>query len=395
MIRQSNGVHVFDSPPVRRRFSALLLLLIFALGVLAGQLLFGRDAARDDSSAEPVPPAPAPRPLPEGLTDDEVRNIEIFRRASRSVAYITNVALRRDFFSFDVRQIPQGSGTGFFWDDEGHIVTNYHVIEGASRIAVTLADQSDWDAEVVGVAPEKDLAVLRIGAPSDRRVPLELGRSRDLTVGRKVLALGNPFGLDQTLTVGVISALGRELASPTGRTIHDVIQTDAAINPGNSGGPLLDSSGRVIGINTAIYSPSGASAGIGFAVPIDTVRRLVPQIIEYGAPLEPGIDGIRWLSGAMAERFGLEGAVIREVEPRSDADRIGLEGIAVSQRFRYVLGDVIVAVDDQPVRSVNDLRDRFDEAGIGGTVVLTVERDRRRYQLTVDLTTVGRPRRSL
>jgi len=395
MILHSDDVHVYDAPPVRRRSSALLLLLIFALGVLAGQLLFGRDAARGDSSAEPAPPAPAPRPLPEGLTDDERRNIEIFRRASRSVAYITNVALRRDIFSFDVRQIPQGSGTGFFWDDEGHIVTNYHVIEGASRLAVTLADQSDWEAEIVGVAPEKDLAVLRIGAPRDRRIPLDLGQSRDLMVGRKVLALGNPFGLDQTLTVGVISALGRELASPTGRTIHDVIQTDAAINPGNSGGPLLDSSGRVIGINTAIYSPSGASAGIGFAVPIDTVRRLVPQIIEYGAPLEPGIDGIRWLSGAMAERFGLEGAVIREVEPRSDADRLGLEGIGVSQRFRYVLGDVVVAVDDQPVRTVNDLRDRFDEAGIGGTVVLTVERDRRPYQLTVDLTTVGRPRRSL
>ena len=391
MIRQSNGVHVFGAPPVRRRFSALLLLLIFALGVLAGQLLFGRDANRGDSSAGTAPSAAAPRPLPEGLTDDERRNIEIFRRASRSVVYITNVALRRDVFSFDVRQIPQGSGTGFFWDDEGHIVTNYHVIEGASRLAVTLADQSDWEAEVVGVAPEKDLAVLRIGPPRDRRVPLELGRSRDLMVGRKVLALGNPFGLDQTLTVGVISALGRELVSPTGRTIHDVIQTDAAINPGNSGGPLLDSSGRVIGVNTAIYSPSGASAGIGFAVPIDTVRRLVPQIIEYGAPLEPGIDGIGWLSDAMAERFGLEGAVIREVEPRSDAERVGLQGIGVSQRFRYVLGDVVVAVDDQPVRSVNDLRDRFDEAGTGGTVVLTVERDGRRYRLTVDLTTVGRP----
>ena len=207
----------------------------------------------------------------------------------------------------------------------------------------------------------------------------------------KVLALGNPFGLDQTLTVGVVSALGRELESPAGRAIRDVIQTDAAINPGNSGGPLLDSGGRVIGVNTAIYSPSGASAGIGFAVPIDTVRRLVPQIIEYGHPLEPGVDGVDWLSDRLTARFGLEGAVVRQVAPRSDAARLGLVGVGLNRRGRYVLGDVIVAVDDRPVHTVDDLRDIFEDAGTDAAVTLTVVRDGRHYDVSTTLSTIGRP----
>jgi len=267
------------------------------------------------------------------LTAEEARNIEIFRRASVSVVYITNVAVRRDFF-FDVLQIPQGSGTGFFWDREGHVVTNYHVVEGANRISITLADQSSWDAELIGVAPEHDLAVLKIAAPAERLVPLAVGHSSDLLVGRQVLAVGNPFGLDQSLTVGVISALGRELQSPAGRTIRDVIQTDAAINPGNSGGPLLDSKGRLIGVNTAIYSPSGASAGIGFAVPADTVRRLVPQLISFGKPIEPGIDGVQWLSAYLASRSGIQGAVVQFVEPQSYGDRLGLAGIRATRSGR-------------------------------------------------------------
>ncbi len=376
----------------------LALILVFATGVVAGQLMDTRTrrppAAATSAAARGAQSPPA---LPEGLTDDEQRNIDIFRRAQGAVVNVTNVALGRDFFSFDVLQIPQGSGTGFFWDDRGHIVTNYHVIEGASRIAVMLADRSEWEAEIVGVAPEKDLAVLRVEAPQDRVVSLALGRSSDLLVGRKVLALGNPFGLDQTLTVGVISALGRELQSPAGRAIHDVIQTDAAINPGNSGGPLLDSAGRVIGVNTAILSPSGASAGIGFAVPIDTVRRLIPQLIEYGEPLEAGLEGIEWLGDTLAARFGLEGAVIRYVEPRSPAQRLGLQGIGLSRGGRYVLGDVVVAVDGEPVRSVDELRDYFEKAGIGHKVVLTVERDRQRTDIPVELIAVGRgaPRRRL
>ena len=261
------------------------------------------------------------------------------------MVYITTAAVRRDLF-FDVIQIPQGSGTGFFWDDDGHIVTNFHVIEGANRFSVTLADRSDWDAELVGVAPEQDLAVLKIRAPHERLAPLVLGKSGTLQVGQKVLAVGNPFGLDQTLTVGVVSALGRELRSPAGRAIRDVIQTDAAINPGNSGGPLLDSSGRLIGVNTAIYSPSGGSAGIGFAIPVDTVGRLVPQLIAYGGPIEPGIAGLHWLPDRQAAYFGLEGGVVvRSVAPGSPADRAGLEGIGVTRCGRYTLGDMIVAVN--------------------------------------------------
>jgi S1-C subfamily serine protease len=380
-----------------KRYLALSFFVVFALGVVTGQLLHGRRPDRPVEAAagaavEVAPagrPGPAPRAarLPADLTDEESRNIEIFRRASDSVVYITSVARYRSFF-FDETQI-QGSGTGFFWDREGHVVTNYHVIEDANRFSVTLADNSSWEARVVGVAPEKDLAVLRIGAPADRMVALTAGSSADLMVGRKVLALGNPFGLDQTLTVGVISALGRELRSPAGRIIRDVIQTDAAINPGNSGGPLLDSTGRLIGVNTAIYSPSGGSAGIGFAVPVDTVKRLVPQLIEYGKPIEPGIDGLQWLSTYWAARSGIEGAVVRYVEPRSQAGRLGLEGLREGRWGRYVVGDVVIAVDDRPVTTVDDLRDHFEAAGVGGRVRLTIERGRRSFEVEVELVRVG------
>jgi S1-C subfamily serine protease len=375
-----------------KRYLVISFLAVFALGVVAGQLLHGqrserpdRPAATDAGGSAPVPRAS--RALPAGLTDEESRNIEIFRGASASVVYITSVSRYRGFF-FDESQI-QGSGTGFFWDREGHIVTNFHVIEDANRFSVTLADNSSWDASVVGVAPEKDLAVLKIPAPRERMVPMSPGRSADLMVGRKVLAVGNPFGLDQTLTVGVISALGRELRSPAGRIIRDVIQTDAAINPGNSGGPLLDSSGRLIGVNTAIYSPSGASAGIGFAVPVDTVRRLVPQLIQYGKPIEPGIGGLQWLSDHWAARSGIEGAVIRSVEPRSQAARLGLEGLREGLWGRYLVGDVVVAADGEPVATVDDLRDRFEQAGVGGHVKLTIERGRRKVEVEVELVRVG------
>ncbi|HKQ61791.1 MAG TPA: trypsin-like peptidase domain-containing protein, partial [Candidatus Polarisedimenticolaceae bacterium] len=327
-------------------------------------------------------------PPPEGLTPEETRDIEVFRRASPSVVFITSVALRRDFF-FDVFQIPQGSGSGFVWDDDGHVVTNYHVIEGADRFVVRLVDQTDYESELVGAAPEKDLAVLRIRAPRERLVPLSLGRSDNLAVGQRVLAVGNPFGLDRSLTVGVVSALGRELQSPAGRVIRDVIQTDAAINPGNSGGPLLDSRGRLIGVNTAIFSPSGASAGIGFAVPADTVRRLVPQLIEHGQPIEPGIDGVQWLSDRLTQSFGLDGVVVRAVTRRSQADELGLKGIAVSRSGRYVLGDVVVAAAGKPVHRVGDLQDAFESAGVGGSVTLTVEREGQRRQVAVKLGRVG------
>jgi S1-C subfamily serine protease len=349
------------------------LVLVFGAGIVAGQLASRLDVPGHPIAAAAVPVSGEPvAPLASGMTDEERRNIEIFRRASGSVVYITTSALRRDFF-FDVHEIPRGSGTGFFWDSDGHVVTNFHVVEGAHRFAVSLADRSGWEATLVGAAPEKDLAVLRIDAPRERLVPLTLGRSDRLQVGQTVLALGNPFGLDQSLTVGVVSALGRELRSPARRIIRDVIQTDAAINPGNSGGPLLDSSGALIGINTAIYSPSGASAGIGFAVPVDTVRRLVPQLIRHGRPIEPGVLGLEWLSDRLAVRFGLEGAVVRSVEPGSQAEDLGFQGIRVDRSGRYVLGDVVIAIDDRPVRTVDELRDAFELAGVGGEVVLTID----------------------
>lgn len=370
-----------------------LLTAAFTLGAIVSALIAGGAEpepirpALDRRPAEAIPAARTGEPLPEGLGQGERRDIRVFREASASVVNITSSALRRDYF-FNVFEIPQGSGTGFFWDLDGHVVTNYHVIEDATRFTVTLNDQSEWPAEIVGVAPEKDLAVLKLDVPRERIVPLAVGRSANLAVGQKVLALGNPFGLDQTLTVGVVSAIGRELNSPTGRVIRDVIQTDAAINPGNSGGPLLDSSGRLIGVNTAIYSPSGASAGIGFAVPVDTVARLVPQLIDNGRPIEAGIYGATYLTDYLARRFGVEGVAIRAVRRRSQAEQLGLEGIGVTRSGRYLLGDVIVAIDGERVGSVNDLLDRFEQAGVGGEVVLRVARGRRERELTVELVRV-------
>ena len=310
-------------------------------------------------------------PLPEGLTPEERRDIGVFRRASTSVVFITNFARQVDLFSFDAVDAPQGTGSGFVWDKEGHIVTNYHVIEDGTKFSVTLGND-EYDATVVGAAADKDLAVLKIEAPAGKLTPLTPGRSADLIVGQRVLAVGNPFGFDHTLTTGVVSGLGRELRSPSGRRIRDVIQTDAAINPGNSGGPLLDSSGRLIGINSAIFSPSGASAGIGFAVPVDTVARLVPQLIRYHRIKQPGIVGATFLPDYYAKRSDIDGVVVREVEDGSPADQAGLAGLTMTRSRRIRLGDVIVGVDDKPVHSQEDLYDAFESAGLGATVKLTV-----------------------
>ena len=318
-------------------------------------------------AAVPLPDAP----LPDGLSSEERRDIDVFRRASASVVFITNYTRQIDYFSFDAVETPSGTGSGFVWDKDGHIVTNFHVIEDGAKFSVTLGDQ-EYDATVVGTAPDKDVAVLKVDAPAGRLAPLVVGRSSDLVVGQRVLAVGNPFGFDHTLTTGVVSGLGRELRSPSGRRIRDVIQTDAAINPGNSGGPLLDSSGRLIGINSAIFSPSGASAGISFAVPIDTVSRLVPQLIRYGRIKQPGIAGASLVSDAIARANGIEGVAIYQVEEGSPSDEAGLSGIAVSRRGRPRLGDVIVAVDGKKIRNQQDLFDAFESAGVGATVKLNV-----------------------
>jgi S1-C subfamily serine protease len=321
------------------------------------------------------------------LAEDEQATIELFRAASPSVVYITNVAFRRDIFSLNVSEIPQGTGSGFVWDREGHIITNWHVIEGASAARVTLADNSTWDARLVGASADKDLAVLYIDAPRERLVPLAVGESVDLLVGQKVFAIGNPFGLDQTLTTGIISALGREISTETGRTIDGVIQTDAAINPGNSGGPLLDSAGRLIGMNTAIFSPSGASSGVGFAVPVHTINRVVPQLLAHGHLIRPGM-GVRIANDAAARRLGVEGVLVFDVGRGSAAEAAGMRGTRRDGRGRLVLGDVIVAVGDMPVRDSNDLLGALEKHEVGDEVDVTVLRNGERRTLPIKLQAV-------
>lgn len=307
------------------------------------------------------------------LAADEKATIELFRNASPSVVYITSIALRRNLFSLNVYEIPQGTGSGFIWDHDGRIVTNYHVISDANRIEVTLADQSTWKGILVGAAPDRDIAVLKITAPTSKLKPILIGDSDDLLVGQKVFAIGNPFGLDQTLTTGVVSAIGREITSATGRTIHGVIQTDAAINPGNSGGPLLDSAGRLIGVNTAIFSPSGASAGVGFAVPVSEVNRIVPQIIRQGKVIKPGL-GVSLASENMISQLDIEGVLVISVQPDSPAAAAGLRGTSRGPGG-MVLGDIIVAVNEQKVQDYNELRDELEKYDIGTTVSLTIIRD--------------------
>jgi S1-C subfamily serine protease len=285
-------------------------------------------------------PPPEPRPVtPRGdLAQDEKATVELFQRASPSVVYITTLSRQQGLF--EVQDVPQGTGSGFLWDRRGDVVTNFHVIQGASAARVTLHDQSEWPATLVGAAPDQDLAVLRIRAPAEKLAPLLVGTSRDLQVGQKVFAIGNPFGLDFTLTTGVVSALGRSIRALTGRRIDDVIQTDAAINPGNSGGPLLDSAGRLIGVNTQIASPSGASAGIGFAVPVDTVNRVVPEILEHGRVVRPQL-GIEVAGESVLRRAGVEGVLVISVARGSAAESAGIRGTSRAEDGSLILGDVI------------------------------------------------------
>jgi len=318
------------------------------------------------------------------LADDEKSTIELFRRVSPSVVYITSKTVRRDMFSFNAMEVPQGTGSGFVWDANGYVVTNFHVIKDAAAADVTLADHSTWEAQLVGVAPDKDLAVLKIDAPKSVMPAIAVGTSSDLEVGQKVFAIGNPFGFDQTLTTGVISGLGREIESVTRRPIEGVIQTDAAINPGNSGGPLLDSSGRVIGINTAIFSPSGAYAGIGFAVPVDVVNRLVPQIIRDGRVRKAGL-GVSIAEDYMVRRLGAEGVLVVAVTPGGAADKAGVNPTRRDARGNLVLGDLIAAIDGKPVREARDLFRILDAHEVGDAVTLTVRRQGRETNLDVTL----------
>lgn len=318
-------------------------------------------------------------------TEDEANTTEVFSKASPAVVFVTSKALRRDMFSLNVHEIPRGSGSGFVWDSSGLIVTNFHVIAGAHKLTVTLQDQTEFDAEVVGVAPEKDLAVLRIENPPDSLVNLPVGDSSELTVGRKVLAIGNPFGLDTTLTTGVVSALGREIRAPGNRTIRGVIQTDAAINPGNSGGPLLNSLGQLVGVNTAIYSPSGASAGIGFAIPVNTLKEVVPQLISYGRMLRP-IMGLELAGDRWIRRYRLDGLPVVRVFPGLPADQAGIRGAYRNARGEVLLGDVIIAIDGEPVRSNDDYLSILEQQQPGDTVTVTLRHGNETREIEVTLT---------
>jgi len=319
------------------------------------------------------------------LAEDEQNNISVFKSATVSTVHITTLETTRSLNSADVTQVPKGTGTGFIWDELGHVVTNYHVIQGANAAAVTLSDQSTWKAALVGAFPDRDLAVLRIDAPKAKLKPITVGSSRDLLVGQKVYAIGNPFGLDQTLTTGIISALNREIESITQRTIRGVIQTDAAINPGNSGGPLLDSAGRLIGVNTAIYSPSGASAGIGFAIPVDEVNRIVPRVIRDGKFIRPAL-GIHAAPPQLHDSLGLpNGVAIVGVVPRGPADAAGIKSFERNAAGDIVAGDLVVALAGKPVGGLDELLAALEQHLPGETVTLTVLRAGKKIEVPVRL----------
>jgi S1-C subfamily serine protease len=317
------------------------------------------------------------------LAADEKSTIELFRGVSPSVVYITTAAVRRDRFSFNLLELPRGTGSGFIYDTQGHVVTNYHVIQNADTATVTLSDQSAWPARLVGVEPDQDLAVLRVDVPADRLRPIVIGASNDLQVGQKVFAIGNPFGFDQTLTTGVISGLGREITSVTERTISGVIQTDAAINPGNSGGPLLDSAGRLVGVNTAIYSPSGVYAGIGFAVPVDTTNRIVPDLIRHGRIARPVLGIVP--DDRVTQRLGIDGVLIMGVFPDSGAQTAGLRATRLDELNNVLLGDIVVAIDGKPTPTTESLLDALEENSVGDAVMVTVLRDDRSLSVRVTL----------
>ncbi|XP_062151371.1 protease Do-like 1, chloroplastic [Alnus glutinosa] len=356
--------------------SALDSILILCASLALALSLFVADV--DSASAFVVT-------TPRKLQSDELATVRLFQENTPSVVYITNLAVRQDAFTLDVLEVPQGSGSGFVWDKQGHIVTNYHVIRGASDLRVTLADQTTYDAKVVGFDQDKDVAVLRVDAPKDKLRPVPVGVSADLLVGQKVFAIGNPFGLDHTLTTGVISGLRREISSAaTGRPIQDVIQTDAAINPGNSGGPLLDSSGNLIGINTAIYSPSGASSGVGFSIPVDTVGGIVDQIVRFGKVTRP-ILGIKFAPDQSVEQLGLSGVLVLDAPANGPAGKAGLQPTKRDAYGRLILGDIITSVNGKKVTNGSDLYRILDQCKVDDTVTVEVLRGDHKEKIAVKL----------
>jgi|EP00982_Pelagococcus_subviridis_P017350 S1-C subfamily serine protease len=355
------------------------------------------------------PSARAPEPAMRSLTSDEQATISLFKENTPSVVYITNLAQRRDVFTLNITEAPQGAGSGIVWDDDGHIITNYHVIARANQVRVTFQDQTVYPATVVGFDEDKDIAVLKIDenaiTPAMKEAndgirkntslksasgkaeirPVPLGTSSDLQVGQRVFAIGNPFGLDHTLTTGVISGLGREIQSGnTGRPIDGIIQTDAAINPGNSGGPLLDSAGRLIGINTAIYSTSGSSSGVGFALPSDMVSGIVSQIITSGRVTRP-ILGITFAPDQAVEQLGLGGVLVLDAREKGPAWRAGVKSTSRDESGRLILGDVIVELNGALIKNSSDLYRTLDKLTVGQEISMKVMRGENKVDLGLTL----------
>lgn len=363
-----------------------LPLLVFVLALVGGGLGWALWLRATWFNVRPDhdPAAQARIIMPRGdLGAEERSTIDLYNATKPTVVNITTLANRQGF-TLNQEQVPEGTGSGFIWDDQGHLVTNFHVIRNADAAQVTMSDHSSWPARLIGAFPDKDLAVLKIDAPKSKLVPIPVGRSDDLQVGQKVYAIGNPFGLDQTLTNGIISALGREIQSVNQRPIKGMIQTNAAINPGNSGGPLLDSAGRLIGVNTAIFSPSGASAGIGFAIPVDEVNRVVPELIRNGKVNRPGM-GIQIAADQVLKQMNQDGVLILGVKPGSSAEQAGLLPTKRDANGQVVLGDIIKAIDDVPIKKANDLHGALENKKPGDVVNVHVLRDGMELDLDVRL----------
>lgn len=393
----------------RRKVVSTSLALLSCLAVLPGAMECSTAAPPEQPGPEIAPvaapaavtPAPPPtlapvqvavtpevrRPSPGARLEAEQNVIDVFRAAAPATVFVTQKRLVRDW-SMRALEVPAGSGTGFVWDTKGHVVTNYHVVDtGRARgsYSVTLHSQKTYDAELLGGDPNKDIAVLRLVGCDEPLTPIRvLPAGVGLEVGQTAVAIGNPFGLDHTLTTGVVSALGREVQGYGGVSIRDMIQTDASINPGNSGGPLLDSGGNLIGINTMIFSKTGSSAGIGFAVPVSTVRRVVPQIIDKGRVVHPGI-GIEPLADSYAARTGVDGVVVIRSLPGGPAAKAGIRGLAQDRTGELMLGDVIVGINEHKVKNYDDLYNALDRFEVGDEVEVKLLREGRPESVRVGL----------
>ena len=365
----------------KRALPTILISALIGAGLVITLFLLGKRFI-----TAPLQRAQPRQITPRGdLAPQELATIRLFEQAAPSVVYITTLAVERDLFTMNAFEVPQGAGSGFIWDEQGYIVTNFHVLKDAQVARITLSDQSTYNAELVGVEPDKDIAVLKISAPDIKLSPILLGSSKNLRVGQGVFAIGNPFGFDHTLTTGVISGLGREIKSAvTDRPIQGVIQTDAAINPGNSGGPLLDSAGHLIGMNTAIVSASGSYAGLGFAVPVDTVNRIVPQLIKFGS-VKKLVLGVQLLESRYLRPEGVAGVIVANVLPGSPADKAGILPLQRDATGAIQLGDIITSIDDTPVEDGDDLFRVLDDKQPGDKITLMLINNGEERAVTIKL----------